>query len=116
MIGMTSTAASSIALRNSILKGIPKALWKGVFQKAKEVITGKAETLATRRLERIALFKPFGVVPDMIYKALGIKGISEVTLEHLTVLSGMLTALQDDRKLVMGPAFVPPIVDALKGL
>jgi hypothetical protein len=62
---------------------------------AKQIITGKIETLATRRQEKIALFKPFGVTPDMLYKILGVRGISEVTLEHLATLTGMLTSLRD---------------------
>ena len=95
MVAVTSTAACSIALRNAILKGIPKALWKGLFAQAKQVITGKIETLATRRQEKIALFKPFGVTPDMLYRVLGVKGISEVSLEDLTVLTGMLNSLRD---------------------
>jgi hypothetical protein len=95
MIAMTATAASSIALRNAILKGIPKSLWKGLLLQAKQIITGKIETLATRRQEKIALFKPFGVTPDMLYKILGVRGISEVTLEHLATLTGMLTSLRD---------------------
>src|SRR6516165_1535116 len=95
MIALVSTAASSIALRNAILKGIPKSLWKGLLLQAKQIITGKIETLATRRQEKIALFKPFGVTPDMLYRVLGVKGISEVSLEDLTVLTGMLNSLRD---------------------
>jgi hypothetical protein len=100
MIAMTSTAASSIALRNAILKGVPKAFWKGLFLAAKQVITGKIETLATRRQEKISLFKPFGVTPDMLYKVLGVKGISEVSLEHLAVLTGMLNSLKEGEMTV----------------
>ena len=35
MIGTTSNAACSIALRNAVLKGVPKALWEDAYQAAK---------------------------------------------------------------------------------
>lgn len=95
MVGVTSNAASSIALRNAVLKGIPKALWKPLYNAAKKTIMGDLKTLTTRREEKVALFKAFGVTPQMIFRVLSVEGMQDVTLEHLVTLQGMFTALQE---------------------
>jgi hypothetical protein len=95
MIGVTSNAACSIGLRNAVLKGIPKALWKGIYNAAEKTIMGTIETLNDRRTKLIDKFKPFAVTPPMICEALGLQGTSEIGLDHLVTLQGMLTALQD---------------------
>jgi hypothetical protein len=95
MIGVTANAACSIALRNAVLKGIPKALWKGLYTAAEKTIMGTIETLTDRRERMVSLFKPFGVTGDMVSAAIGVNGVSEIGLEHLVILQGMLTALQE---------------------
>ena len=95
MITVTSNAASSIALRNAILKGIPKALWNPMYQAARSVVAGDVRTLSNRRVEALKAFQIFGVTPEMIYATLGVKGIEDVTIEHLVTLKGLLTALQE---------------------
>jgi hypothetical protein len=95
MIGVTSNAASSIALRNAICKGIPKALWKPIYDAARSVIAGDTRTLVSRRDEAIKAFAIFGVTPEMIYQTLGVKGIQDVSIEHMVTLKGLLTAIQE---------------------
>jgi hypothetical protein len=107
MIGVTSNAACSIALRNAICKGIPKALWKPIYDAARSVIAGDTRTLVSRRDEAIRAFAIFGVTPDMIYQALGIKGIQDVSIEHMVTLKGLLTAIQEG-DTTPEQAFVPP--------
>jgi hypothetical protein len=100
MIQTTANAVCSIALRNAILKGIPKAYWKGLYLAAKQTIVGKLETLASRRQDKIALFKAYGVSADMVYRVLGVKGIGDITPDHLVVLNGMLTSLESGESTV----------------
>jgi len=95
MIGVTSNAACSIALRNAICKGIPKALWKPIYDAARSVIAGDTRTLVSRREEAIKAFAIFGVTPEMIFQTLGVKGIQDVTIEHMVTLKGLLTAIQE---------------------
>jgi hypothetical protein len=95
MIGTTSNAAASIALRNAILKGIPKALWKPIYMAARSVVAGDIRTLANRRGEAVKQFAIFGVNPEMIFNTLGVKGIEDVTIDHLVTLKGILTAIQE---------------------
>jgi hypothetical protein len=95
MIGVTANAACSIALRNVILKGIPKALWTGVYEKAREVVMGNFQTLTARRDVVLQNFQKFGVTAQQVVAKLGINGPDDITLEHIVTLRGFLNALRD---------------------
>lgn len=95
MIGVTANAACSIALRNAILKGVPKAFWEDMYGAARQVIMGDIKTLANRRAAAVAAFQKFGVSPEQIVAKLGIAGVEDITLEHLVTLKGLLTAIRD---------------------
>src|SRR5262245_9642427 len=51
MIGMTTNAATSIALRNAVLKIIPSSYWRPIYDACKKVAIGNAQTLADRRVK-----------------------------------------------------------------
>lgn len=95
MIGVTANAACSIALRNAILKGVPKAFWDDMYGAARQVIMGDIKTLSNRRASAVAAFQKFGVSADQIVTKLGIAGVEDISLEHLVVLKGLLTAIKD---------------------
>lgn len=95
MIGVTANAACSIALRNAILKGVPKAFWASMEAAARQVIMGDIKTLANRRANAVAEFQRFGVSQEQILAKLGVPGIEDVTLEHLLTLRGLLTAIKE---------------------
>lgn len=95
MIGVTANAACSIALRNAILKGVPKAFWEDMYAEARKVIMGDIKTLANRRVSAVAAFARFGVSPEQLCAKLGVPGIEDVGLEHLVTLKGLLTAIKD---------------------
>jgi hypothetical protein len=95
MIGVTANAACSIALRNSILKGIPKAFWEPLYQKARAVVAGDIKTLANKRAEAIKQFAIFGVTEEQILAKLGRAGSADVTVDDLVTLFGLLTAIKD---------------------
>ena len=95
MIGVTANAACSIALRNAVLKGVPKALWHPAYKKALSTIAGKTETLSERRENALREFGAYRVTPDMVYRVLGINGQQDISLDHLVIITGMLTALKD---------------------
>jgi hypothetical protein len=107
MIGVTANAASSIALRNAICKGIPKALWKQMYDSARAVVAGDVRTLVSRRDEAIKAFAIFGVNPEMIFQTLGVRGVQDVTIDHLVTLKGLLTAIQEG-DTTPEQAFAPP--------
>lgn len=110
MIGVTANAACSIALRNAILKGVPKAFWQSLYDEARRVIMGDAKTLANRRAEAMAYLQKFGATEAMVLGLLGVKGIEDVTLEHLVTLRGIATAIKDGDTTVE-QAFAPPEAD-----
>lgn len=95
MIGVTSNAAASIALRNAVFKNIPSAFWRPIYLKCREVAVGTAETLANRRAKLLEYFQKMGVTADRIFGVLGVRGIEDVTLEHLGTLRGMATAIKE---------------------
>jgi hypothetical protein len=72
MIGVTANAACSIALRNAILKGVPKAFWSDIYEAARKTIMGDFQTLANRRAAALNAFQKFGVTPDRIFANLGV--------------------------------------------
>lgn len=95
MIGVTGNAASSIALRNAILKGVPKAFWDDMYQAARATVMGDFQTLANRRAEALKAFISLGVSNTQVFAKLGVAGIEDIGLEHLVVLRGMITAIKD---------------------
>ncbi len=95
MIGVTGNAASSIALRNAILKGVPKAFWDDMYQAARKVVMGDVKTLANRRAEAIKAFIAFGVNRQQIIDKLEVAGVEDIGLEHLVILRGLLTAIRE---------------------
>lgn len=95
MVGVTGNAASSIALRNAILGGIPRALWADVYENARRVVVGDIKTLAQRRANAIEAFKPFGIVETQIFEAIGVAGRNDIGPDELVKLAGWLNAIKD---------------------
>lgn len=95
MITVTGNAASSIALRNAVLKAIPAALWKPLYHKAKEAAVGTTETLVSRRTKMLAYFQKLGAPAAKVFEVLGIGGEADLTLEHLGTLRGWATAIKE---------------------
>jgi hypothetical protein len=95
MIGVTANAACSIALRNAILKGVPKAFWSDMYDSARQCIMGDIKTLANRRIDAIAKFLRFGINQTQIFERLEVAGIEDITLEHLVTLRGLMTAIKE---------------------
>lgn len=100
MIATTGNAACSIALRNAILRGIPKALWKDLFDEAKKVAGGSAQTFTARRDKVMKELGIQGATPDQVFGLLGIKGVEDMTTEHLVHLRGLQNAIKDGETTV----------------
>lgn len=95
MIGVTGNAASSIALRNAILKAVPKAFWSDIYAAAKKVIVGDVKTLHERRATAMKELAVFGATEAQVLAVLGRAGVQDVTIDDLVVLAGILTALKE---------------------
>jgi hypothetical protein len=95
MVGVTANAACSIALRNAVLKGVPRAMWKDLWDKSREVAVGDVTTLTNRRAKIIERFVKYGIDEQQILAKLGRPSVADITLDDIEVLIGMGTAIKD---------------------
>lgn len=100
MILVTGNAACAIAGRNAILTGIPKPIWGESYARAYAMIAGTIETLATKRNKAVKAFAHFGVKPEQVFMALGYKDESQVQLDDIVTLRGMISALKSETETV----------------
>ena len=92
---VTGNAACAIAFRNAVFKVVPSALCQDIYDKAKEVARGTAETLVYRRNKAIEYFHFLKVTDEQICEVLEIKKVEDIDLEKLSVLTGMKAALKN---------------------
>lgn len=95
MTNMTISAAGSIARRNSILAVVPKALWIEGYQRVVKVLQGTVDTLVERRARLIEAFGKINVTPEMLFEAIGVKDASDIRVDHMPAMIGMMTAIKD---------------------
>ncbi len=94
MIVVTGNAAASVAMREAILKGVPKAIWRKAYDAAVHVIAGDVKTLNVRRGEAVKAFAAFGVRPEMICEVLDIEGVDEIGIEEIATLITMFNDIK----------------------
>lgn len=95
MIGTTANAASSIAVRNAVFRGIPKALWASIYRECMAVVRGDAKTMKTRRAEALETLNKMGATNPMVFAALDVKGIEDIGLDEIVTLGGWANAIRD---------------------
>lgn len=100
MIAVTGNAAGSIALRNAILGGIPKAVWRAAYGEALKVIAGDVKTLSENRGKALKAFAQFGITPEQVFTALGVAGELDITLDLMPTLRGMYATLKNGESTV----------------
>jgi hypothetical protein len=95
MIGVTANAACSIALRNAILKGVPKAFWAEMYEGAKQMAKGDVQTLPNRRAAVLKDLLGYGIKPEQVYAKFGLQGMADIGLDLLATLRGLVTAIKE---------------------
>lgn len=95
MIVVTGNAAASIALRNAVFKAVPSAYWRPIYQECRRVIAGDVRTFHARRDDMLKAFNVMGVTTDRLIASLGLKGVLDLTLDHMVTLTGVFNALKD---------------------
>lgn len=95
MIGVTSNAAISIALRNCVFKVIPRAFADRIYAEARRASLGKGGTMAQKRTAALDWFGKVGVKPEEIYALLDVKGLDDVGEDQLITLRGLKNAIKD---------------------
>ena len=119
MIVVTGNAACAIALREAILKGVPKALWRRAYDDAEGVIAGDIKTLAERRDNAIKAFATWGVTADQIFACLEVGGMDEIGLDQIATLIAMYKGIkageQQVEEFFPAKAKAADAVEAAKG-
>ena len=100
MIIVTGNAAASIAMREAVLKGVPKAIWRKAYDHAENVIAGDVKTLAVRRDDAIKAFALWGVKPEQIFASLEVEGLDDIGLEEIGTLTAMYKAIRSEEQTV----------------
>lgn len=92
---VTGAAAASIARRNAINQGVSRAIWYPIFEEALQGVRGTVQTFSEYKTKAFTAMAQFGVKPEQIFMALGLKGDSDMTFEHIPAVRGMYAALRD---------------------
>jgi hypothetical protein len=95
MIQITQNAASAIALRNSILRGIPQLYWKPALKAAQDLLIGKGKSMEEKRDGVSKFFSNFNITDDRIARRMGRTSIIDLTDEDIVTLRGLANALKD---------------------
>ncbi|MBZ5761535.1 hypothetical protein LAV84_18535 [Rhizobium sp. VS19-DR104.2] len=100
MIIVTGNAACSIAMRNAILAGVPKPLWRKAYDAVQATITGDITTLSENRGKALKALAAFGVKPEQIFTSLGRDGLDDISVDDIATLRGMYSALKNGEATV----------------
>lgn len=100
MILVTGNAACSIAMRESILKTVPKSVWRAGYEAVVGAVKGDVKTLVERRDRAIKAFAAFGIKPEQVFAALGVAGEIEIGIDHLPTLFGMFSSIKNGEHTV----------------
>jgi hypothetical protein len=95
MIGVTSNAAVSIALRNCVFKVIPAALVRRIYADARTASLGQGGTITQKRQKALDWFGKLGVKEEEVFQVLGVRGMDDIGEDQLITLRGLVTAIQD---------------------
>jgi hypothetical protein len=123
VIETTKMAGAAIARRNAIFNIVPGTFVQDIYEKAKQLAVGKAESLGKKRLRVIdRLIQAAGVsgydlTQERILARVGKPSIDDVDLNDVTTLIGLGTAIKDG-EIDVNAAFptLTPVTDAPKTL
>lgn len=96
MITLTGNAAASIALRNAIFRVIPRSYVMGIYERARVVAVGNAQTLDAKRTALLDRLQKIGVSQERVLQRLGKAGVPDIGLEDMEVLIGLGTAIKNN--------------------
>jgi hypothetical protein len=95
MIVVTGNAACSIAKRNAILAGIPRAVWGSAYESAVKLVAGDPKEAAKRLEVAIKWFKGQGADEKVLLAAIGLEDKAKVQPAHIATLEGMAATLKN---------------------
>lgn len=92
---VTGNAACAIAFRNAVFKVVPSALIANIYDTARQVAKGTAETLVARRTKAIEWLKSQSITEKQICDVLEIKKVEDIDLDKLAILTGMRSMVKN---------------------
>lgn len=104
MIGTTGNAACAIALRNAILRVVPRALWGPIYDQTRRIIGGKAKPKNTTEVAEVVekrdkalafLMERWQITEAQVLKILKLENKIDIGADQIVILRGLATALQD---------------------
>jgi hypothetical protein len=117
MIVVTGNAAASIALRNAILRVIPRGYVNQVYEHVRKVAVGDEKTIEVRRTAILDRLGKLGVPVERILQRVDKKGKADLGFDELEILLGLMTAIKNGEATVdeafpaPAPAPLPPSED-----
>lgn len=92
---VTGNAAGSIALRNAILRVIPKAVLADIVDKIKKVALGEVEDLTKSRAIAVDYFTGLGVDKKKVLATVGKKDLDKITVDDVFTLRAIANAIKE---------------------
>ncbi len=92
---LTAKVALAKAYRDAIFKVVPRALCKPVLEQCKIVAKGEGKPIEERRKKARAWIATLKISEARVFAALNVQGWADVGEDHLTVLTGLKTAIND---------------------
>jgi len=86
-IQITGDAINSIAFRDVVLRCVPKALWKPVWDKSKATAVGQAKSMEVIRAQMVEHFTKLGITTLQIFNALEVQGLVDIGPDQIIALN-----------------------------
>lgn len=103
---LTAKVCLAKAYRDAAFKVVPRALCKPIVNAVQKVISGADKPLEERRKKAQAWISSIKIEEARVFAALGVAGWTEVTGDHLNILTGLKTAIADKDETI-DSAFPP---------
>jgi hypothetical protein len=105
-VNLAANACSSIAMRDAILRVIPKTIINSACAAAQRVAIGDAKSVVAKRQAVVARLKQMGVSEERILAAVDAQSVEQIDGEKLGALIGFGTAIRDG-EMTIEEAFPP---------
>lgn len=99
-IQVTGDAGSSIALRDAILRGVPKAIWEPVWERARETAAGSAKSMEQVRGALLQHFRALGITDVQVFNSLGVSGPADIGGDQLLAMQAWKKQLNEGESTI----------------
>jgi hypothetical protein len=104
MIITTANASKSIAYRNAVLKVIPAAYWKPIYEAARVKSVGTIESLGKMFKGAADWFAKLAITEPQLLERLGRESVKDITMDDIITLRGLRTAILE-KEITIEEAF-----------